>query len=72
MGLHTGSKTSMRLNPAPINTGYVFRLEKNGKLYQIKASYKNVRSTKLCTLISDSQGKFNLYNRAHSFCSIRF
>ena len=56
IGLHTGNKTSMRLNPAPINTGYVFRLKKNGKLYQVKASYKNVRSTKLCTLISDSQG----------------
>ena len=56
IGLHTGNKTSMSLNSAPINTGYVFRLKKNGKLYSIKASYKNVKSTKLCTLISDSLG----------------
>ena len=56
IGLHTGSKTSMRLNPAPINTGYVFRLKKSGKFYSVKASYKNVKSTKLCTLISDSNG----------------
>ena len=33
IGLHTGNKTSMRLNPAPINTGYVFRLKKSGKIY---------------------------------------
>ena len=56
IGLHTGNKTSMSLNSAPINTGYVFRLKKNGKLFSIKASYKNVKSTKLCTLISDSLG----------------
>tara|TARA_B100000035_G_scaffold241078_2_gene209463 strand:- start:231 stop:1163 length:933 start_codon:yes stop_codon:yes gene_type:complete len=56
IGLHTGSETSMRLSPAPINTGYVFRLKQSGKLYSVKASYKNVKSTKLCTLISDSQG----------------
>ena len=56
IGLHTGNKTSMRLKPAPIDTGYMFRLKKNGKLYSLKASYKNVKSTKLCTLISDSFG----------------
>ena len=56
IGLHTGNDTSMCLNPAPINTGYIFRLKKNGKLYPLKASYKNVTSTKLCTLLSDSYG----------------
>ena len=56
IGLHTGNQTSMRLNPAPINTGYVFRLKRNEKSYSLKASYKNVMSTRLCTLLSDSLG----------------
>ena len=41
----------MTLHPAPVNTGYVFRVNKNQKTHSIKASYKNVKATKLCTTL---------------------
>ena len=56
IGLHTGNKVSMILNPAPENTGYIFRIGKGHSKKIIKADYKNVESTKLCTLLSDGQG----------------
>ena len=46
----------MTLHPAPVNTGYVFRVNKNQKTHSIKASYKNVKATKLCTTLGDSNG----------------
>ena len=57
IGLHTGNNVSMRLKPAPINTGYVFRVTKpNNKILKIKADFRNVESTQLCTLLSDKEG----------------
>ena len=56
IGLHTGNKVSMKLNPAPPNSGVVFRISKEGKTSYIRATYDNVKSTQLCTLISDSKG----------------
>ena len=54
--MHTGNKVSMKLNPAPPNSGVVFRISKEGKTSYIRATYDNVKSTQLCTLISDSKG----------------
>ena len=56
IGLHTGNRVSMTLSPAPPNTGFSFRLIKNGKKVNLKAHYTNVKSTELCTLISDNNG----------------
>mgnify|MGYP001244053603 FL=1 len=56
IGLHTGNRVSMTLSPAPANTGFSFRLIKNGKKVNLKAHYTNVKSTELCTLISDNNG----------------
>ena len=56
IGLHTGNRVSMTLSPAPANTGFNFRLTKNGKKVNLKAHYTNVKSTELCTLISDNNG----------------
>ena len=57
IGLHTGNNVSMKLKPAPINTGYVFRVIKpNNKILEIKADFRNVESTQLCTLLSDKEG----------------
>ena len=46
----------MTLNPAPPNTGIVFRKKINDKIIYIKSSFHNVESTKLCTVLSDSKG----------------
>ena len=56
IGLHTGNGVKMKLSPAPIDTGIVFRRKINGSSVRIKANYNNVKSTKLCTLISDDKG----------------
>ena len=53
IGLHTGNKVSMKIFPATENTGIVFRRKIGSKIILIKADYRNVRSTKLCTLLSD-------------------
>ena len=56
IGLHTGNNISMTLNPAPPNTGFVFRIKKGKSTVFIKAIYSNVLSTELCTLLSDGNG----------------
>lgn len=57
IGLHTGQKVTLTINPAPINTGILFRrIDVKGKDNLILASYKNVSDTRLCTCISNSAG----------------
>ena len=56
IGLHTGNNVSMTLRSAPINTGYVFRITKGEKTFKLKADFRNVKSTQLCTLLSDTKG----------------
>ena len=56
IGLHTGNKVSMKIIPASENTGIVFRRVIGNKTILIKADYRNVKSTKLCTLLSDGHG----------------
>ena len=56
IGLHTGNNVSMTLRSAPINTGYVFRITKGKKTFKLKADFRNVKSTQLCTLLSDTKG----------------
>ena len=56
MGLHTGKKVNMTLNPAPPNTGIVFRKKLKDKIVEIKSNFHNVESTKLCTVFSDFNG----------------
>jgi UDP-3-O-[3-hydroxymyristoyl] N-acetylglucosamine deacetylase len=46
----------MSLSPAPINTGYVFRIKKKSKIFSIGASFENVKSTQLCTTLGDAHG----------------
>lgn len=55
IGLHTGNNVEMKLSPAPAETGVLFRKKIHNGLSLIKASYKNVKSTNLCTLLSDSK-----------------
>ncbi len=57
VGLHSGDKISMTLHPANANSGIVFRRSDiNGGGVEIKASFDNVRDTRLCTTIGDENG----------------
>ena len=52
IGLHSGEKVSMTLQPADMNTGIVFRRsDVAGEGVEIPAIYDNVIDTRMCTTI---------------------
>jgi len=56
VGLHTGNKVTLTMNPAPVNHGIVFqRLDLPGQPV-IPALWHLVTDTRMCTLITNEQG----------------
>ena len=58
VGLHTGKKISLTINPAPVNSGIIFKrtdLESS----PIKASLENVFDTRLSTSLSNDHIKIS-------------
>jgi UDP-3-O-[3-hydroxymyristoyl] N-acetylglucosamine deacetylase len=56
VGLHTGEKVYLTLNPAPINTGIVFRRVDLDPVVEIPARAENVGDTTLSTsLVADNE-----------------
>lgn len=54
IGLHSGKKVEMIIRPATNNSGITFKIKKSANSFiDIKADYKNVTSTILCTTISN-------------------
>ena len=56
IGIHTGKKAKLVINPAAPNSGIVFKrsdLNKNNLVYP---NYLNVTDTTLCTTISNEYG----------------
>jgi len=58
VGLHTGKKITLTLNPAQINTGITF-VRTDLKSDQIKASLENVHDTRLSTTLSNETAKIS-------------
>ena len=58
VGLHTGKKISLTLNPAPVNSGIVFK-RTDVKSASIKASLENVFDTRLSTSLSNDDIKIS-------------
>ena len=58
VGLHTGKKISLTLNPAPTNSGIVFK-RTDIKSAPIKASLENVFDTRLSTSLSNNEIKIS-------------
>ena len=57
VGLHSGVKSKLCLKPAEVNSGITFkRTDVDNTKNIIKASYKNVSSSVLCTKIKNSYG----------------
>src|SRR6516165_4453890 len=54
IGLHSGHKVTMTLNPAPANTGIVFR--RTDAAAEIRASWANTADSALCTVLSNGKG----------------
>ena len=53
IGLHSGEKTSMRLSPAPVNTGVVFRRIDFDPPVRIRVHPDQVSATRLSTTLSN-------------------
>jgi UDP-3-O-[3-hydroxymyristoyl] N-acetylglucosamine deacetylase len=58
VGLHTGKKITLALNPAPINSGITF-LRTDIKSNPINASLENVHDTRLSTTLSNNTAKIS-------------
>ena len=56
IGLHSGIKVEVTLEPANSNSGIVFRRTDLEKDNEIVANFKNVSSAILCTKIQNSSG----------------
>ncbi len=57
VGLHSGDKISMTMNPAPVNTGVVFRrTDIEGKGAVIPARFDRVVDTRLCSVLGNEDG----------------
>ena len=53
IGLHSGAEVVVKLNPAEENTGIIFERTDKKINNIIKANYKNVVSSKLCTKLEN-------------------
>ncbi len=56
VGLHSGNKVTMRMKPAPVNTGIVFRRMDLEPMVELPARAELVKETTLCTGLSNEQG----------------
>ena len=56
IGLHSGKASSVNVTPAKEDVGIVFKRVDLNKNNEIKANFKNVTSTKLCTTLENNQG----------------
>ena len=54
VGLHTGTQVSLRILPAPVNTGIVFVRKGAEKTSRVKVGAEKVVGTDLCTAIGDN------------------
>lgn len=57
IGLHSGKKVTMNLQPAPVNTGVVFRRVDLPQRPEIRLHPERVGETTLCTALLDGQVK---------------
>lgn len=57
VGVHTGQKVKLALNPAPVNTGIVFRRTDLSPMVEIKAHPSNVGETALSTSLVNGRAK---------------
>jgi len=63
VGVHTGQKVKLVLNPAPANTGIIFRRSDLSPIVEIKAHPSNVGETTLSTSLV--KGKAKIYTIEH-------
>jgi UDP-3-O-[3-hydroxymyristoyl] N-acetylglucosamine deacetylase len=57
LGLHSGETVTLKLSPAPVNTGIVFRRNDLSPVVEIPGSYDHVGDTLLCTSLHYNDAK---------------
>jgi UDP-3-O-[3-hydroxymyristoyl] N-acetylglucosamine deacetylase len=71
IGVHSGKHVSLTLHPADTNTGIVFlRTELPGRDIEIKADWKAVSATDLCTVVGDAS-KASVATIEHLMAALR-
>lgn len=56
IGLHSGCEVSLTINPAPINSGIIFKRIDLPSKPEIKGLYSNIIDTRNCSCLGDKQG----------------
>lgn len=56
IGLHSGCRVKLNINPAPADSGIVFKRVDLPKTPEIKALYSNVKDTQNCTCLANEAG----------------
>ena len=57
VGLHNGEKVTIRLKPAEVDQGIVFRRVDQKKISEIKVSPEAVKDTKMCSAIGQDNSR---------------
>jgi len=69
IGLHTGKKVNMKLLPAPVNTGIIFKRTDLNNTPSIEATIANVSSTERSTNLG--QENISVFNVEHFMAALR-
>jgi UDP-3-O-[3-hydroxymyristoyl] N-acetylglucosamine deacetylase/3-hydroxyacyl-[acyl-carrier-protein] dehydratase len=56
-GLHTGKTTTIRFEPAPVNSGIIFRVPANGEMFELKADVELVEDVHRGTTLAQGDAK---------------
>jgi len=57
VGVHSGEKVSLKLSPAPINTGIIFRRVESGEIISIPAQVAFIGNTDACTCLEKENSR---------------
>ncbi len=70
IGLHSGKYIEVTLRPALIDKGIVFIRKDNLDFTEIKAFYKNISNSQLCTTLKDPNSEKLIYTVEHLLAAI--
>ncbi len=70
VGLHSGKNVGVCIKSAMPNTGIIFIRTDTKEKIEIKASYKNIKKSKLCTTLTDTQGITEIITVEHLLASL--
>jgi UDP-3-O-[3-hydroxymyristoyl] N-acetylglucosamine deacetylase len=70
VGVHSGRPVSLKLLPAPVNSGIVFRRIDLSPAVEIKALWHRVTDTRLCTVVTSEDGRASVGTVEHLMAAL--